>query len=346
MRKLLLALFSVIILAVPVHAMEFSAPPIPDSAQVYMPSETENFGEGLWMILQNALRKVKPGLAEASQSCISLILVSLLTGLVGDIAGTSKSAIHFISAAVTGVLLLKPVNSMVGLGAQTVQQVSQYGRLLLPVMTAALAAQGAVTKSGALYAATALFDAIISSAISELLIPLVYILLCISVVCSLTKQSLLGDLKKFLKWLPIWLLRMFLYVFTGYIGITGVVAGTTDAAMLKATKLTISGMVPVVGNILSDASEAVLVSAGLMKSAVGIYGMLAVIALWIGPFIEIGTQYLMLKISAGICGMFAPKQTSDLISDFSATMGLLLAMTGAVCLIFLISTICFLKGVS
>jgi len=156
----------------------------------------------------------------------------------------------------------------------------------------------------------------------------------------------LQDMGKFLKWLPTWALRTILYIFTGYIGITGVVAGTTDAAMLKATKLTISGAVPVVGNILSDASEAVLVSAGLMKNAAGIYGMLAVIAIWIGPFVEIGVQYLMLKITAGICGMFAPKQTSELIADFSAAMGLLLAMTSAVCMIFLISTICFLKGVA
>jgi stage III sporulation protein AE len=105
-------------------------------------------------------------------------------------------------------------------------------------------------------------------------------------------------------------------------------------------------MVPVVGSILSDASEAVLVSAGLMKNAVGIYGLLVVIALWIGPFLQIGIQYLMLKATAGICEMFGTKQIAELMKDFSSAMGLVLAMTGTVCLIFIISTICFLKGVS
>lgn len=345
MRRLLICLSIVILIAVPVSAMEFTAPQIPESAEVSMPNEIESFGEGLWQIIQNTLYKVKPGIADASGICLSLISVCLLTGLLGDIAGSSKSSINFICTAAVGVILLKPVDSLIRLGSETIQQVTQYGRLLLPVMTAALAAQGAVTKSGALYTATALFDAILSSAICDLLIPLVYILLCVSIVCCLTTQSLLNELRKFLKWLPVWALKTILYVFTGYIGITGVVAGATDASMLKATKLTISGMVPVVGNILSDASEAVLVSAGLMKNAVGIYGMLAVIALWIGPFVELGVQYLMLRITAGICGMFAPKQTTELISDFSAAMGLVLAMTGAVCLIFLISTICYLKGV-
>ena len=70
------------------------------------------------------------------------------------------------------------------------------------------------------------------------------------------------------------------------------------------------------------------------------------IALWIGPFVQIGVQYLMLKITAGVTEMFGPKQMAGLVKDFSTAMGLILAMTGAVCLMFLISTICFMKGVS
>jgi len=89
-----------------------------------------------------------------------------------------------------------------------------------------------------------------------------------------------------------------------------------------------------------------LVSAGLMKNAAGIYGLLTMIALWIGPFLQIGIQYLMLKVTTGICGMFGSKKMVGLMKDFSSAMGLVLAMTCAVCLIFIISTICFMKGVS
>jgi len=142
-----------------------------------------------------------------------------------------------------------------------------------------------------------------------------------------------------------WCLKTILYVFTGYIGITGVISGTTDAATLKVAKMTISGAVPVVGGILSDASEAVLVSAGLVKNAAGIYGMLAVAAVWIRPFVKIGAHYLLLKGTAGFCGIFGSKKTTDLISDFSSAMGLLLGMTGSVCLMLVISTACYMKGV-
>jgi stage III sporulation protein AE len=127
-------------------------------------------------------------------------------------------------------------------------------------------------------------------------------------------------------------------------GITGVVSGSTDAAALKATKIAISGMVPVVGGILSDTSEAVLVGAGVVKSAVGVYGLLSVLAVWISPFLRIGIQYILLKAAHGISSIFPAKQTSNLMKDFSTIMGLLLGMTGMVCLFLLISVVCFMKG--
>lgn len=346
MRRIVILSLLLVLLTIPVHAMEFEAPQVSEFGDKYMPNNTQNFGEGLQEILQEVLYNVKPGFAETSSVCITLIIVSLLTGLFKDLTGTVNTAMTVTSTAVVCVILMRPINALIHLGADTISRISQYGKLLLPVMTAALAAQGGTTRSGTLYMTTAFFDSLLSSVISEILIPLVYFYLCISAVYSITGQPLLLNMKQFLKWLPTWVLKIVLYIFTGYISITGVVTGTTDAAMLRATKLTISGMVPVVGNILSDASEAVLVSAGLMKNAVGIYGLLAVIALWIGPFVEIGIQYLMLKIATGICSMFAQNKSTNLMADFSTAMGLLLAMTGTVCLLFLISTICFMKGVT
>lgn len=346
MRKFVLLLSVLLVMAVPVDAMEFTAPDAPMEAQKYMPDETENFSDGLRYVIRAALQVMQPSIMEAAGICISLIAASVLTGLMCEISGSRKSVIQLAGTAAAGVILFRPANSLIQLGAETVIQISQYGKLLLPVMTGALAAQGAVTKSGALYAATAFFDAFLASSVSKLLIPLVYIFLCVGVGCNLFEQSLLKEMKNCIKWLLTWGLKTILYVFTGYISITGVVGGATDATMLKATKLTISGMVPVVGNILADASEAVLVSAGVMKSAVGVYGLLAVIALWIGPFLQIGIQYLMLKLTCGICSILGTKQMAELVKDFSSAMGLVLAMTGTVCLIFLISTICFMKGVS
>ena len=336
----------IVLLSVPVYADSFIAPTAPEEAQKLMPGDTEDFGSGLWFVVSSAVNTLQPAFSDAVRTCASLVAVSLLTSLVSDLGLHIKPAISLIGTVSAGLILFKPARSLISLGIQTIAQISQYGKLLLPVMTGALAAQGAATTSGSLYIATALFDAILSSAVSDLLVPMVYIFLAVSIVCNLFEQPLLLESGKFIKWMITWGLKTVLYVFTGYISITGIVSGSADAAMLKATKLTISGMVPVVGNILSDASEAVLVSTGIMKSTVGVYGLLAVIATWIGPFLQIGIQYLLLKASSGMIQMFGVKQMSGLVKDFSAAMGLVLAMTGTMCMIFLISTICFMKGVA
>lgn len=346
MKRVLIIIILISMLIVPVSAMDFTAPVAPEEAQKLMPDETESFGEGLVYVIKSAIDTLQPSIASGLRVCVRLLSISIISSLLAEYSNKARLSVNLTGTAVSSLILFEPINSMIRLGTDTVSEISHYGKLLLPVMTGALAAQGAVTKSGAIYTATAIFDALLSTAISELLIPVVYIYLCISTVCNLFSQTFLKEMKNFIKWFMTWGLKTVLYVFTGYISITGIVGGTTDATILKATKLTISGMVPVVGNILSDASEAVLVSAAMMKNAAGIYGVLTVIALWLGPFIRIGVQYSLLKITVGLCDLFGSKEITGLIKDFSSTMGLVLAMTGSVSLIFLISIICFMKGVS
>jgi stage III sporulation protein AE len=240
--------------------------------------------------------------------------------------------------------MLLSTNSLLNLAAETVTQISSYGKLLLPVITGATAAQGGLNASAALYTGTAFFNAVLSTAMSQVLIPLVYVYVALTIGNHALGEDLLKKLQEFVKWLITWCLKTILYVFTGYMGITGVITGSADAATLKATKLTISGMVPVVGGILSDASEAVLVGAGVVKNGVGIYGAMAVLSIVIGPFLKMGVQYLLLKATAAVCSVLGTKRITTLVQDFAATMGILLGMTGSCCLLMMISIVCFMKG--
>ena len=346
MRRFGIIILLIVLVAIPVEASTFTAPEAPVNIQKYMPDESDSFGEGLLFVISQALEELRPSLVETVKSCIAIIAISMLIGLFAGFSENVRPVIAMVGTVTIGIMLFQPTGVFIQMGTQTVQQISEYGKMLVPVMTAALAAQGAVTKSGAIYTATVFFDTLLSSAVSEILIPMLYIFLCLCVICKVFSQPLIVQMQKFLKWLMTWSLKIILYVFTGYISITGVIGGTTDATMLKATKLTISGVVPVVGNVISDASEAVLVSAGIMKNAVGIYGLLVIIAIWIGPFLQTGIRYLLLKMTSGISEMFAVKPMAELIKEFSSAMGLVLAMTGTQCLIFLISIICFMKGVA
>lgn len=345
MKKLILMLVLILYLAPTASALEITAPEVPKSGAELMPESTDSFDDGLMELLQSAIAHIRPDLAEAAEVSLSVIAAVMIVSILQTFSGGVKTAADLAGTTAIAAVLLFSANSMIRLGAETVQELSDYGKLLWPVMTTAMAAQGGIASSAALYAGTAVFDSVLSSLIAKLLVPMVYLFLALAVANSAVGEDLLKRMRDFIKASASWCLKTILTVFTTYMGITGVVSGTTDAATLKATKVTISSVVPVVGGILSDASEAVLVSAGLMKNAAGIYGILAVLAVFVEPFLRIGIHYLMLKAAAALCGIFGCKSMTGLIEDFSAAMGLLLAMTGSTCLLLLISTVCFMKGV-
>lgn len=345
MKRILMAMLLMAMLAVPVSAQELTAPTVPPRAEKFMPTDQNNFAQGLLEVLRDALLSIRPDLKDAAAVCLGIAAVVMAVSLLRTFPGASEKCANLAGSIGIALTLLQTSNSLVNLAVSTVAQISEYGKLLLPVMTAAMAGQGGIGTSAALYAGTAFFDALLTSVIGKLLTPLIYLFLLLAIGSSAIGEEMLRKLRDTLKWVVTWSLKTILYIYTGFIGITGVVSGTTDAAALKAAKLTISSVVPVVGSILSDASEAVLVSAGTVKNAAGIYGLFAILAIWIEPFLQIGVHYLLLKATGAVCSIFGSKENTELIQDFSAAMGLLLAMTGTICLMLLISLVCFLRGV-
>jgi stage III sporulation protein AE len=317
---------------------------VPDSGRELMPDQTESFGDALVQLVNNGLNRFRPDWQNAVETCLQILSVALLFSLLQGIAGQSGKLVSAASATTILILIFQDTDTLIRLASDTISEICEYGKLLCPVMTAALAAQGAVTSSAALYAGTSMFAALLNSLISRYFVPMVYAFLGLAAANSALGEEYLKKLADGIKNLLGWLMKTLLISFTTYMSITGVITGTTDVAALKAAKVTISTAVPVVGSILSDASETVLVSIGLMKNAAGIYGIMAALSVFLGPFMKVGIHYLLLKLSAALCSIFAGKNTSGLINDLSTAFGLLMAMLATACLMVLISTVCFLKG--
>ena len=344
MKKLVIAITLLLWLAVPASAAQITTPEPSGDAESYMKNIPDSFGEGLAYILRIGLQELTPELYRSLGTCLSLLATVMILSILKGYDGKSKALVDLAGVIGIACSLLGPTNTMIDMAADTVRELSEYGKTLLPVMTAALASQGGGTTASGLYIATAFFNALLCSGITEFLLPTLYIFLAIAIVNAAVSDAMMERLKDLVKWVISWGLKLVLYAFTGYVTITGVVNGTADQTAIKAAKITIGGMVPVVGGILSDASETILVSAAVVKNAVGVYGMLALMAIAVVPFSRLGIHYLLLKLTAAICGIFSEKSTTKLIEDFSAVMGFLLAMAGTVCLLLLISTVCFLKG--
>ena len=343
-RRVLIFVILVILLSLPVRAMDFSAPAAPESAEDFLPKEADNFAEGLWNVLKAAFNALEPSLAGAVKSCVRLFGAMLLVALAGQVLPKGQAVLELTGTAAVAALLLEPSGSLLELGVKTVGDLQEYGKLLLPVLASALAATGGVTASTGLYVGTAAFNTLLSAAIPSLMLPILRLLLALSIAHGAVGEQILERLGALVRFCAEWALKLGLYLFTGYMAVTGVVSGAADALAGKAAKIAVSGAVPVVGGILSDAADAVLLSAATLGSGAGIWGILTVLAVFLAPALRIGVQYLLLKLTAAAGEALGCGRCAAVVGDFAGVLGLLMALCWTQAVMLLITSVCFLKG--
>lgn len=340
--RMLTVIWPMTLVSLPVNAFEITPPPLNDSGALTVP-EAETFGEGLMVILKDLIPLIRPDIHQASVVCAGIICAVMLCSLLRGFSENSEKIADVISVVCICAAVFYSMDSMIHLAEETIIQMSGYSKLLIPVMTAALAAQGAPGTSAALCTGTLVADTVVISLVSGALVPGVYIFLALSLAAASTGEDILKKCRDLIRTLMIFIMKTALSVFIAYMGLTGVISGTTDAAALKVAKATISMFVPVVGGVLSEAAGSVLIGAKLAKNAAGLYGIFALLVIFLEPFLLIGCHYLMLKLTSSLCSVFASKPVTELLGDISSGMGLLLGMSGAVCLLLLIGVICYLR---
>lgn len=346
MRRFLSVLFLVALFAAfssPVSAQELTPPAAPESAEALMPQEDADFGAGFMAMLQKVLPSAFTEMKQAFKTGFSVFCCVLLVSVLQS-AGCSAKTAEIVGAVCIASLMLQNSRALIGLAVETVTEISEYSKLFLPVIAAASSAQGGVTSATALCIGTSVFTAFLTNVLRSIMVPAVYFFLAAAIANCAVGEQALKSIRDQLKKLSAWFLKTVLTIFLTYMSITGAVTGTADKTAVKAAKAAISTVVPVIGKNLADASEALLLSAGLVKNSIGLYGIFVFLAIFLSPFVRIGAHYLVMKGTAALCTIVGSKQLTELTEDFCAAMGLLLGMTGTMCALSVIAAVCFLKG--
>lgn len=357
MRKTIVTLLVLLLLTGTVYAQEDTEPTVTmpeeglsDEALDLM-SETDltgevEFGSGFWTVLKKAMKKSLGSFGEGLKLCAILLCILTLCSIVNLSDNPRKSTI-LNAAGALGIttLVMGSIGSMISMAVKTIEDLSAYGSILLPALASASAMSGGIKSAGTLYALTLVFSQLLLRLIIKFLVPLVYIYLALATAEAALENDMLKELKDFAGWIITKSLRLLLYLFLAFMTISGVIGSTADAATIKATKAAVSGMIPVVGSILSDASDSLLSGATILKNSVGVFGMLGIFASCLVPILRIGLQYLMLKITSAAGGAVGLRPQVELVKEFSKAMGYLLAMCASAAMFLLIGTICLMKVV-
>ena len=309
------------------------------------PTRVGDFSGAMRAVVRDVLRSLPDAVKSAARALSVLLAILLFCALAGNVEGgvSRQAAVLAGALAVTGACTVN-LQAMIALARETIGEVSAFSELLLPVLSSVIAASGAATSAGVLYAGSALFMNVLLTLITRLLIPLVYAFCALAAAQCATGEKLLARLRELLGWIISVSLKGVMYVFTAYLTVSGIVSGTADAAGVKAAKAAFSAALPVVGGIVSDATESVLAGAQALKASVGAFGLLALLAMGLLPFLRIALQYLALKVAAAAGGLTGEDRLPVLLGHLSTAMGYMLAMTGCGVLMAMFCCCCFMKA--
>ena len=314
-----------------------------DLIEFAYPADAKGLAQGVGRILEEMKGKVGQVLRQRTRGAASVLLVVVLCAAVeGFSQGTGGKTVLFLPmAGALSVTLLTAgsLDSLMGLGAETIGELNRFSKALLPTLAAATAASGAVTTATVQQVTAVFFVDLLLNLVDELLLPMVYLYTGALAAAACLPESRLGAIAEGLKKILTWILTTALLVFTVYLSVARVISGAADGAAVRVTKAAISGVVPVVGGIIAEASETVLVGAGMLKNTVGLIGMLAILAACAYPFLQLGVQYLLYKLTAFLAAAIGAPGLCKLIDGLGGAFGLVLGMTGACALLLLVSVL-------
>lgn len=344
MKRLPCFLFAALLLCVSASALE-----LPSELDGTVPRELIDSAEagddlllrGGQYLFSHFRAALQDAVANSLRGAMALMLLSLLCGLVESTAEsvgeTPARYAGYLGVLSAAALSAGDLSALIGLGVETMDELSTMAKLLLPTIAAAMAGGGCVGSASVWQVGALMLSDIFLSLMRDVLVPVLYCMIGTAAAGALLEQSRLSLLSKGIGKLLSWGLSAILIVFTAFLSVSNLLAGSADRLAVKVGKTVISGSVPVVGGILSDATEAVAATALTLRGTLGVLGVFSVLALCLVPLLRMAVQYLFYQLAAFFSGMVGSQSLSKFLEQLSSAFSLMLAMTAGGAFLLLVS---------
>ena len=352
MKKLVWLLLALVVCIVPagaavtgedIHSVggDALADAVPAGQREYLdgiqPETADELAGSFARLLENVSEDSRSALQSAVRSLVRVgvvvILAAAARGFSSAAGGEADALIDMAGALGCAAVLLQDFSGVLALCRDTLEQISVFSGVLQPVLATALSVGGNATTATVLQVATMIVFDLIIRLVNLLLVPAACAYLGIVVVDAATGNGMLHGIADGIRGLTAGVLKLILTLFTAYLTIAGGVSGSVDRMALKTAKFAVSGAVPVVGGVISDATETVLSGASLLKNSIGVFGMLCVTAICLVPFLRAGASYLCYKAGAAVLSPLCSGSLRQMLEGVGTGFGLLLGMLSTCCLV-------------
>ena len=318
---------------------------IPDNARKILgdikPSVSPNFSGALKKIVASVVGHTGSYLREGIGEAVKLLSIALLCGIAREF--TSQTSTGFSVTAVCGTaaaaaVTLGGTSTLISEARALLSTLSGFSKCLLPVLTTAAVACGAPTAATTHYAAVVFLCDVVITALDGFIVTCALSTLALQLGMAVSGNPMPGKLADMINWIASTSLKTILTLFLTYLTLNGILSGNTDALALKGMKLAMSTALPVIGSVMSDAAEAVLTGAKLVRNVTGAFGAVILAAAAVLPLLRLGIRALCFRFAAAavsLCQIPALERVAQALSD---TCYLLFGLCGTATLLLLISS--------
>lgn len=295
------------------------------------------FDSALQYVLGLLLGEVK----ENTDVLIKILVLSVLAGVLCNLQqampGWSGVAdISFVACfAVIAGFSVTIISDLSDLAVSAIDSLTILIAGLMPIMNS-------LTLSAASSAVTGFYPGLFLAMQSfivicrNILLPLIMVISSLSVVNALSSRFHITRLIDFARQTVKWGLGLLLTVFVGILSIHSLTAASATVAG-RTVKYALCSFVPLVGNVLAESAEAVVSSLHLIKSTVGITGILALLTVCCLPLVKILAVSVLYRFAAGVAEPATDKRIIRLLMDLSGNITLIFVILLMAAVMFLIS---------
>lgn len=246
------------------------------------------------------------------------LLSAVVSAAEGTILGKSTSKIvHLACYSLIVVLISSMLVGVVNGCTSCISNVKRQIEIITPILATLTVLTGG-TSSAAIYQPSAIFlSGGAVEIISDFIFPSTIGVIVLNFMSRFNPQMSFSGVTALLKSIMKWVIGITVTVFSIFITSQSSASSLFDGIIFKATKYVVGNSVPLVGNFLSSGFD-MLSSAGLLiKSSVGVCGIILLLFEIIQPIIFLISFSVILKIVGAIVQPIGENSLYGMLSDLS-----------------------------
>ena len=281
--------------------------------------------------------EIKESLKVMGSILIIVLIHSVLKSISDNLNNKSVAQItYYVQYILIATVIMTNFSSIITLTKEAVGNMISFIQLLFPLLMTLMLASGSVVSVNLVQPIILFIINLISNIFQSIIIPIILVGTALAIVSKISDRIQIDKLSKFLKSSSVWVIGILLTIFVGVLSIEGTLGSSVDGITAKTAKAAVSSFIPVVGKVLGDAVDTVIGCSAILKNAIGIVGVIVVIAICITPILKLAIITIIYHLTAALCEPIADSKIVSLITQMADTFKILLAILCSISVMLII----------